>query len=35
MPTPNILTDTTPVIDGERATLARSIITDAWGLHFA
>lgn len=35
MPTPNILTDTTPVIDEAEPTLARSIITDAWGLYFA
>lgn len=35
MATPNILTDTTPVIDEATPTLARSIITDAWGLFFA
>ena len=35
MTEPNILTDTTPVVDATRRTLAHSIITDAWGLHFA
>ncbi|WP_426570820.1 thioesterase family protein [Aquihabitans sp. McL0605] len=35
MSTPNILTDTRPMIDGERPDVANSIITDAWGLHFA
>jgi len=35
MTTPNILTDTTPVLDGSNPTLPRSIITDAWGLFFA
>ncbi|HLU41220.1 MAG TPA: thioesterase family protein [Microthrixaceae bacterium] len=35
MATPNILTDTTPVLDEARPGLARSIITDAWGLYFA
>jgi acyl-CoA thioesterase len=35
MTTPNILTDTAPVIDDERPTIARSVITDAWGLYFA
>ena len=33
--TPNILTDTTPVLDEGDPTLARSVITDAWGLYFA
>ena len=35
MSTPNILTDTTPVLDEARPTTPRSIITDAWGLYFA
>lgn len=35
MTAPNILTDTTPVLDTEEPTLARSVITDAWGLYFA
>jgi acyl-CoA thioesterase len=33
--TPNILTDTTPVIDPSDPSVARSVITDAWGLFFA
>jgi acyl-CoA thioesterase len=35
MSTPNILTDTTPVVRGTTPTSARSTITDAWGLFFA
>jgi acyl-CoA thioesterase len=35
MISPNILSDTAPVLDDHVPTLARSIITDAWGLHFA
>ncbi len=35
MTTPNILTDTTPVLDESEPTLPRSINTDAWGLFFA
>ena len=35
MTSPNILTDTTPVLDDADPTLPRSIITDAWGLFFA
>lgn len=35
MSTPNILTDTTPFLDGSRPDLVRSVITDAWGLYFA
>ena len=35
MTTPNILTDTTPVLSRERPTVAGSLITDAWGLYFA
>ena len=35
MTTPNILTDTTPVVDDDRPTLVHSVITDAWGLFFA
>ena len=35
MTTPNILTDTTPVLDDSEPALTRSIITDAWGLFFA
>lgn len=31
----NIHTDTTPLIDPDDPTLARSVITDAWGLYFA
>jgi len=33
--TPNILRDTTPVLDPARPTEVQSIITDAWGLYFA
>jgi acyl-CoA thioesterase len=33
--TPNILTDTTPLLDPDRPTVARAVITDAWGLYFA
>ena len=35
MTTPNILTDTTPVLDGARPGVVQSVITDAWGLFFA
>ncbi len=35
MTTPNILIDTTPVVDDAQPQLARSVITDAWGLYFA
>ena len=35
MTTPNIATDTTPVLDPDHPGLARSAITDAWGLVFA
>jgi acyl-CoA thioesterase len=35
MATPNIFTDTTPLVDAAEPSLARSVITDAWGLHFA
>ncbi len=35
MTVPNILTDTTPTLDGSDPTLVHSVITDAWGLHFA
>src|SRR6476660_9338810 len=35
MTTPNILIDTTPIVAEDRPALARSVITDAWGLHFA
>jgi acyl-CoA thioesterase len=33
--TPHILTDTAPLLDPDRPTMARSVITDAWGLYFA
>ncbi len=33
--TPNILIDTTPVVDDDDPNLAHSVITDAWGLYFA
>jgi len=33
--TPNILTDTVPVLDPAAPGTARSVITDAWGLYFA
>jgi acyl-CoA thioesterase len=32
---PNILTDTTPVLDPDRPRVATCVITDAWGLFFA
>ncbi len=35
MTTPNILVDTTPVLDEHRPDLVHSVITDAWGLFFA
>lgn len=35
MTAPNILTDTTPVLDRDEPTVAHSVITDAWGLYFA
>ena len=35
MTTPNILTDTAPLLDPDRPSIVRSVITDAWGLHFA
>lgn len=35
MPTPNILTDTTPVLDPSDPTVANCVITDAWGLYYA
>src|SRR6478735_3716151 len=35
MTRPNILTDTAPVVDPDQPTVARSVITDAWGLYFA
>lgn len=35
VPAPNILTDTTPVLDPEHPTRVRSVITDAWGLVYA
>lgn len=35
MTTPNILTDTTPVVDPEHPASPNSVITDAWGLFFA
>lgn len=35
MSTPNILVDTTPLLDAGEPNVARSVITDAWGLYFA
>jgi acyl-CoA thioesterase len=35
MTAPNILADTTPVLDPEQPGLVRSVITDAWGLFYA
>ena len=35
MTTPNILTDTSPVLDPSDPGTAHSVITDAWGLYFA
>jgi acyl-CoA thioesterase len=35
MTTPHILTDTSPLLDPDRPTMARAVITDAWGLYFA
>lgn len=35
MATPNILTDTTPVLDPDGSNVVRSTITDAWGLIYA
>jgi acyl-CoA thioesterase len=35
MAVPNILTDTTPALDAGDGSLVHSVITDAWGLHFA
>ncbi|UDY35023.1 thioesterase family protein [Dermatobacter hominis] len=35
MAVPNILTDTTPALDDRDGSLVHSVITDAWGLHFA
>lgn len=35
MSAPNILTDTTPILDESRPGHVRSVITDAWGLYFA
>lgn len=35
MSSPNIFTDTTPVLDPDDPTLAHCVITDAWGLFYA